>query len=105
MPWVERKWQEIGKIVAAFHLIAVLPFCITSVQLRTLSGVFKLVSAEFGTGGRPWLGKCVPTSFQRETHHDCWTGIDVTPVNFEDFVGRSCENRFFRLRNVVSRNR
>lgn len=53
MLWVERKWKEIGKIVAAFRLIAALPFCITSVRLRTLSGVFKLVSAEFGTGGRP----------------------------------------------------
>jgi hypothetical protein len=28
-------------------------FCITSLGLRTLSGVFKLVSAVFGTGGSP----------------------------------------------------
>jgi hypothetical protein len=38
MLWVERKWQEIGKIVAAFRLVAALSFCITSVRLRTLSG-------------------------------------------------------------------
>jgi hypothetical protein len=53
MLWVERKWQEIEKIMAAFRLIAVLSFRIISVQPRTSSGVFKLVSAELGTGGRP----------------------------------------------------
>jgi hypothetical protein len=26
-----------------------------------------------------------------ETHHDCWTGMDSTPVNFGDFAGRSCD--------------
>jgi hypothetical protein len=56
--WVEYKWREVGKIVAEFRLIAALSFCITSVRLRTLSGVFKMVSAEFGTSGRPWPGKC-----------------------------------------------
>jgi hypothetical protein len=38
----ERKWQEVGQIAAALRLIAVLSFCITSAQFRTLSGVFKL---------------------------------------------------------------
>jgi hypothetical protein len=71
--WVERKWQELGKIVAVFRLIAALSFCITSVRLRTLSGLFKLVSAEFGTGGRRW------------------TGIDATLVNFGDFAWQSCD--------------
>ena len=92
-----------GRRRDAFRLIAVVSFCITSVRLRTLSGVLKLVSAEFGTGGRPWPGKCVPISFERETHHDCWTGIDAIPVNFGDFAGRSCDldsfctpRRYFR---------
>jgi hypothetical protein len=39
--------------VSAFRFIAVFTFCITPLGLRTLSGVFKLVSAVFGTGGRP----------------------------------------------------
>ena len=42
-----------GRRRGAFRPIAVVSFCITSVRLRTLSGVLKLVSAEFGTGGRP----------------------------------------------------
>ena len=82
---------DLGPTARRISLYCGVSFCITSVQLRTLSGVFKRVSAEFGTGGRPWPGKCVPISFERETHHDCWTGIDATPVNFGDFPGRSCD--------------
>ena len=93
-----------GRRRDAFRLIAVVSFCITSLRLRTLSGVFKLLSTKVRTGGRPWPGKCVPISFERETHHDCWTGIDATPVKLGDFAGRSCENRSFSRRKGTSRN-
>jgi hypothetical protein len=65
---------------------AALSFSIASVRLRSLSGIFNLASAEFGTGGRPWPVKCVPISFERETHHDCWTGIDAT-IQLRRFAG------------------
>ena len=67
----QRKWQEIGKIVAAFRLIAAFSFCISSLQLQTLSGVFKLLRRT--RNRRPSMARRVcPISFERETHYDCW---------------------------------
>jgi len=34
MPWVEREWQEIGKIVAAFRLIAAVNLSVPRIAIN-----------------------------------------------------------------------
>lgn len=89
------------KIMLAFRLIAALSICIASVRVRTLSGVFKLVSVELEpavvTARKvcPDLTRKGNTSQSLDRYH-------ATPVNSEILLGKAATLTACVLRDDTS---
>lgn len=81
-------------LMAAFRLID------GSFFLHYLGAVaYPKRSVQTGTSLRIWnrrssmaRGKCIPISFERQTHHDCWKGTDENQSTWEISLSEAVKN-------------